>query len=377
MSTSTGSGASEKAEMFTDVDVFVDSSLESVTAQIAPALDEVAVAAADSFLPVASLQYFIEYVHVTTGFNWWASIALSTFFIRLLTTPFMIKTMKATTKFTLLRPKLEEVKRDMQERGMSPVAVSEGQARMQALFKEYKVTPFTPLKGLFIQGPLFVCFFLAIQNMAAKVPSFQSGGAYWFVDLTTPDPMYILPFLTAFTFWMTVEYNMQDGMEGNPAAKTIKNVSRVFAALTIPLTASFSKAIFCYWITANLFSLMYGAVIKRPKVKELLGIPIIPVTPPSQSDTQQPGFSFFGAMKKYAAAQAEIQKNAIKYAAAQEAREKALASASPTEASPAEASPAEASKGMNQKIPSSAILSQRIRSLEKEVKGRKKAVTKK
>ncbi|GAA0171184.1 transporter [Lithospermum erythrorhizon] len=348
----------EKGEMMTNVDVFVDGSLAEVTAQVAPAMNEVAVAAADSFLPVAALQYLIEHVHVFTGLNWWASIALTTFFIRCCTIPLTINQLKATSKFTLLRPKLEEVNQEMKDRGMCPIAVTEGQAKMQALFKEYKVTPFTPLKGLLIQGPVFVCFFLAVQNMAEKVPSFQHGGTSWFLDLTTPDTMYILPVLTALTFWITVEFNMQDGMEGNPNAKIIKNVSRVFAALTVPLTASFAKAIFCYWITANVFSLMYGMVIKKPEVKKFLGIPIIPVTPPSPTNNQQSGFSFFDAIKKYAAAQAEAQKNAqIK-----QTQQQSLASASPTESS----------KGMTQKIPSTAILSQKIRSLEKQVKGRKR-----
>lgn len=41
--------------------------------------------------------------------------------------------------------------------------------------------------------------------MAEKVPSFKGGGAYWFVDLTTPDSLYILPALTALTFLVTVE----------------------------------------------------------------------------------------------------------------------------------------------------------------------------
>lgn len=41
--------------------------------------------------------------------------------------------------------------------------------------------------------------------MAEKVPSFKDGGAYWFVDLTTPDPMYIFPILAGLTFLITVE----------------------------------------------------------------------------------------------------------------------------------------------------------------------------
>lgn len=46
---------------------------------------------------------------------------------------------------------------------------------------------------------------MQIQNMVEKVPSFKEGGAFWFVDLTTPDSFYIFPVLTALTFWITVE----------------------------------------------------------------------------------------------------------------------------------------------------------------------------
>jgi len=41
--------------------------------------------------------------------------------------------------------------------------------------------------------------------MAEKMPSFKHGGAYLFVDLTTPDALYILPVVTALTFLITVE----------------------------------------------------------------------------------------------------------------------------------------------------------------------------
>ncbi|KAL2516703.1 Mitochondrial inner membrane protein OXA1 [Abeliophyllum distichum] len=346
-SASIGEGAVDKIEIMNDVaEVFVDNTAE-VVAQAGPMVNEVAIAAADSYFPVAALQYLTDYIHSISGFNWWASIVVTTLLIRSVTLPLMINQLKATSKFTLLRPRLEEIKEDMQNRGMSPSAVAEGQAQMQGLFKEYGVTPFTPLKGLLIQGPIFVSFFLAITNMVEKVPSFKQGGAFWFTDLTTPDSMYIFPVLTALTFWITVECNAQEGLEGNPAAKTIKNVSRVFAALTIPFTAGFPKAIFCYWITSNLFSLTYGLVIRKPEVKKLLGIPIIPVTPPSSTD-QKPAFSFFEAIKKYAAAQ----------------QQQSLPSPG--------ASPGEASKPTNPRIPSSAVLNQRLKSLEKEVKGRKK-----
>ncbi|KAF9616369.1 hypothetical protein IFM89_029623 [Coptis chinensis] len=294
-STTTGEEGSDKVEYMSDVaavelsgssvasdvtDIMSDNSLEVAASSVA---SEVATAAADSFFPIAALQYLIDGIHSLTGLNWWASIALTTILIRGATIPVLINQLKCMTKLTVscFRSLLFIYT-------MDPNAMAEGQKRMWELFREYGVTPFTPLKGLFIQGPIFISFYLAITNMVEKVPSFKEGGAFWFTDLTTPDSLYILPVLTGLSFLITVECNVQEGLEGNPVAGTIKIYSRVLAVLTVPITMTLPKAVFCYWLTSNLFSLGYGLVIKSPRVKELLKIPVIPTAPGSRT---QPPFS--------------------------------------------------------------------------------------
>ncbi|KAJ6426462.1 hypothetical protein OIU84_022126 [Salix udensis] len=314
-------GSSSKR--FDNSSAVFDSTIEAVSSQ-APVVNEVAIAAAESYIPVAALQHVIDAVHSFTGFNWWASIIVTTLLIRGATVPLLVNQLKATTKLTLMRPHLEEIKQKMEDKAMDPMAMAEGQKQMKKLFKEYGVSPLTPLKGLFIQGPIFVSFFLAISNMTEKVPSFKSGGAYWFYDLTTPDSLYILPILTGLTFWITVESNMQEGLEGNPIAGTMKKVSRVFALASVPLTMGFPNAIFCYWITSNVFSLFYGLALKSPGVKNFLGVPEIPAAPATRQET-----------------------------------------ASPLPSEPS-------SKPGVQRISPASVLSQRLRSLEKQVKGRKK-----
>ncbi|KAG6515648.1 hypothetical protein ZIOFF_026077 [Zingiber officinale] len=282
----------------------------AVAAVPAPFPGEVAAAAADSFLPVAALQHLIDAVHSFTGLNWWASIALTTVLIRMLTVPLLLSQMKSTVKLSaallffsyMIKPEMEQIREQMDT--MDPKSLQEGQKRMKELFKKHGVTPFTPLKGLFIQGPVFMSFFFAISNMVEKVPSFKGGGTLWFTDLTTPDPQYILPILTALVFFATVELNMLEGMEGNSMAKTMKNFSRGLAVLTVPFTASFPKAIFCYWVTSNLFSLGYGfglmnsmfgsTVVKRPPVRKFLNLPeVVPQPQPAGGN-----FSFFGTSKQ-------------------------------------------------------------------------------
>jgi len=45
-----------------------------------------------------------------------------------------------------------------------------------------------------------------VNEMAAlPVGSMQSGGLFWFSDLTIPDPYYVLPLMTAATLLITVE----------------------------------------------------------------------------------------------------------------------------------------------------------------------------
>lgn len=69
-STSVGDGAAEKIEIMTDVaDAFANKTVE-VASLAVPVVNEVAVAASDSFLPVAALQYMVDYVHSFTGFSW-------------------------------------------------------------------------------------------------------------------------------------------------------------------------------------------------------------------------------------------------------------------------------------------------------------------
>ena len=69
MSTSIGED-SDKFGLISDVAEVLSDSAVQVTASHAPVLDEVAIAAADSFLPVKMLQYLIDAVHTYAGLNW-------------------------------------------------------------------------------------------------------------------------------------------------------------------------------------------------------------------------------------------------------------------------------------------------------------------
>uniref|UniRef100_A0A0E0M9V4 Membrane insertase YidC/Oxa/ALB C-terminal domain-containing protein n=1 Tax=Oryza punctata TaxID=4537 RepID=A0A0E0M9V4_ORYPU len=227
-------------------------------------------------------------------------------------------------KCKAIRPEMEAIKEEMN--AMDPKSANEGKDKMTALFKKHGVSPFTPLKGLLIQGPIFMSFFFAIRNMIDNVPSMKGGGPLWFTDLTTPDTLYIFPVLTALIFWVTVELNLQEGMEGNPMASKMKNFSRGMALLTVPFTMNFAKislvladtmmfcsdktvlikdiqGIFCYWITSNLFSLTYGIVIRRPAVRKFCNLPALEA---QSASAKKQMFNLFGGSKALPTAESPV-----------------------------------------------------------------------
>ncbi|KAB1668803.1 hypothetical protein ES319_1Z107900v1 [Gossypium barbadense] len=340
----TGSDKPDKFELIGDVvDVLKDTAVEAVASQ-APAVNEVAVAAYDCWLPVASLQYVIDAVHSFTGLNWWASIAVTTLLIRGATLPLLINELKATTKMTAMKPRLVEMWEWLASKDVNSLSVVEVQNEIKKLFKEYGSTPFTPMIGLFIRCSIFISSYLA------KMPSFKCGGAYWFTDLTTPDSLYVFPILTALTFLITVGCNMQDGMEGKPASATKKIVSGVLAILTVPFTMNFPKAIFCYWITSNLFSISYG-------LGESLSFLFHETCFLSRfSMLKGPGPA--ATARRTSINPYSVLKKTLQQAKTAAEEESASVSAAPTKLS-------------NRSTPSSSAINQRIKPLEKQVKGKK------
>nr|GEV62154.1 mitochondrial inner membrane protein OXA1-like [Tanacetum cinerariifolium] len=335
------------------------------------AVSEVANAAAECLLPVAAFQYAFDGIHNFTGLNWWTSIVIATVIIRTLSIPISIKIQKDMS-LAIIAPKLQDIKQEVLDEGISEY---EGQERIQKLCKEHGLTSlFSSYKWFLIQGPVLVSFFLAIQNMVEKVPSFKTGGASWFLDLTTADPFCLLPCLAAFTLWVNIELNTQEGLEGNPTGGSMKNVQRALAALSVPFTAAFPKlhittsfyisfklflALFCYWITSNLFSLVYGLTIKKPTVKKWFNIPIPP--PPSPGSQLKPAFLFFEQWKKYADAQAALQQQV----------EEINSSVTNRSIHPSKKPTSEEHK-YQRVSSSSSVLSYKVINLEKKVKRRKK-----
>ncbi|WOL10033.1 mitochondrial inner membrane protein OXA1-like [Canna indica] len=239
-------GSNEFDEFSNATQVLSDGCVETGAATTAAAVPvpfpgEVAAAAAGSSLSLAALQHLVDAVHSFSGLNWWASIALTTLLIRGASIPLMLDRMKKEMKHKILTPEVERLV-DQIDR-MCFQSTFDGLEQVNALLRKHGCSQFDQAIGFLTNGLIVTSFSLAIKNMVENVPSFKEGGAFWFTDLTTPDPLF-LPALTVLTFWATVE------------------------------------AILIYWITSNIFSIMSGLVLRQPSVRKLLNFPDVLNQPP-------------------------------------------------------------------------------------------------
>ncbi|CAH3154173.1 unnamed protein product [Pocillopora meandrina] len=225
--------------------------------------------------PTGIIQQGLEFIHVTGGLSWCASIAVTTVCIRLLLLPLIVKSQANTARLNNARPELQEVELKMRELSNSTDSAAQAQASamLGKIYRENNCHPVKSLLAIVAQFPVFISFFFAIRGMAnLPVESFKTGGYLWFQDLTLCDPYYVLPIMCSFSMLASLELGGEVGVR-TPHMETMKTVFRIMAVALIPFTAHFPAAIFCYWVTSNLFTIVQVGFLKSPSVRRALGIP--------------------------------------------------------------------------------------------------------
>lgn len=77
-------------------------------------------------------------------------------------------------------------------------------------------------------------------------------------------------------------------MPVNENTGMMKNVMRGMAVCMVPFTMHMPAAVFCYWTTANFFSVSQTLMLKVPGVREVLDVPLPKPAPPTASSSSLP-----------------------------------------------------------------------------------------
>jgi YidC/Oxa1 family membrane protein insertase len=189
----------------------------------------------------------LSWVHGLTG-NWGVAIILVTFLLKLLFYPLSEASGRSMAKMKTLQPRiknLQETYADDREKL--------GRAMMD-LYKREKINPVAGCLPIIIQIPVFLAFYWVLLE---SVEMRQAPFAFWIHDLSSRDPLFILPAIMAVA--MFVQYKL------NPAPPDPVQ-ARVFMVMPIVMSATFAffpAGLVLYWVTNTILSIAQQWNINR------------------------------------------------------------------------------------------------------------------
>ncbi|XP_052589228.1 mitochondrial inner membrane protein OXA1L [Peromyscus californicus insignis] len=228
-----------------------------------------------SHTPVGFIQNLLEFMHVDLGLPWWGAIAMCTVLARCLVFPLIVKGQREAAKIHNHMPVIQKFSTKIREAKLAGDHAEFYRASLEMTHyqKKHDIKLSRPLILPLTQAPIFISFFIALREMAnLPVPSLQTGGLWWFQDLTASDPIYVLPLVVTATMWSVLELGAETGVQ-SADLHFMRTVFRVMPLMLLPVTIHFPSAVCMYWLSSNMFSLCQVACLRIPAVRTVLKIP--------------------------------------------------------------------------------------------------------
>ncbi len=170
------------------------------------------------------------------------AIILVTISIKLVLYPLTVKQVKGMKAMQELQPKMKELQDKYKG---NPEKLNK---EMALLYKESGSNPLAGCLPLIVQMPILMGIFFAIRDYQYAADHLTSF--LWIPNLSMPDPMYILPVISAVTTYIQQKQTSTDG--GNAQTKMMMNIMPIFIGY---ISLTFPAGLVLYWVISNVFQI--------------------------------------------------------------------------------------------------------------------------
>ncbi len=193
------------------------------------------------FTPFSKILYWLlDKIHGLTG-NWGWAIVLLTVLVKAMFYKLSEAQYRSTAKMRKLQPRIQQLKeRFGDDKQKFNVAMME-------IYKKEKVNPLGGCLPILVQIPVFFALYWVLLE---SVELRQADFMLWITDLSSPDPLFILPVINGAAMFLTTK------LSPNPAADPIQQ--KIFLAMPIVFSvmfAFFQAGLVLYWTVNAVLSL--------------------------------------------------------------------------------------------------------------------------
>ncbi len=198
------------------------------------------------------LLVLLKFIHSFVG-NWGVAIILLTIVVRTVLLPFNVMSFRSAQAMQKIKPKMDDVKARYKS---DPVRMNK---ETMALMKENNANPLSGCLPMLLQIPIFFAFFATIST---SVELYHQPFFGWIHDLSSYDPLFILPILMGLTmfFQQKLTPTTMDPMQ----AKILNFMPLIFTLFMVTLPSGLTLY--------NFISALFGVtqqyfLLKESKIK--------------------------------------------------------------------------------------------------------------
>jgi YidC/Oxa1 family membrane protein insertase len=200
------------------------------------------------FSPIESLLRFVlESLFAITSAAGFASygwaIILLTIIVKMALYPLTVKQVKSMKAMQELSPKMKKIQEKYKD---NPQVM---QQKIGALYKDAGVNPLAGCLPLLIQMPILMGMYYSLYNFSYPTP--ESAYFLWMTSMSNPDPLYILPVLSALTTFLQQKMTTTDS--NNPQMKMMMFIMPLFIGW---ISINFPSGLVLYWVTMNVVQII-------------------------------------------------------------------------------------------------------------------------
>ena len=200
------------------------------------------------FSPIESLLRFVlESLFAITSAAGFASygwaIILLTIIVKMALYPLTVKQVKSMKAMQELSPKMKKIQEKYKD---NPQLM---QQKIGALYKDAGVNPLAGCLPLLIQMPILMGMYYSLYNFSYPTP--ESAYFLWMTSMSDPDPLYILPVLSALTTFLQQKMTTTDS--NNPQMKMMMFIMPLFIGW---ISINFPSGLVLYWVTMNVVQII-------------------------------------------------------------------------------------------------------------------------
>ena len=214
---------------------------------------------------IIQISKILKNIGLTAGLASGFALILATLIIRLILLPFTKSTAMQSELLKQAQPELQKIEKKYQNQQDKDAMMKKSQETM-VVYKKYGINPASSCLFAFIQIPLIIAFFEAINRVPILFEGTFLGlklGTAPLYGITHGNYLYIIIVLliAAATFF---SFKLNSGASAQPEMQQqMKMMSYVMVGLIIVSSLNFSTAIGIYWVTSSTVTIVQNLIVKK------------------------------------------------------------------------------------------------------------------